>query len=521
MRRIVRIACLSAACAGDVASGATARTERLPSLATLLRNYERAANDPAATELNELTISGTIESGGLKGTFMTWRESGRERTDEHLSPRDERTLRLGDRFWYRDPDGNVRELTGSLARRARTEYLIDSGDFARRPDRCILRGRSVVHDRPAYIVDVAAEGGETETLYIDARTWLPARIAYDEDDGRATIDLSDWRSVAGHRFPYLSVESDGDHLFDTIRTTLAVDAPAAIDPATFAVPAGRTIEMSAPETVKLAYHDGHLYAPVSIAGQTFDFLIDTGAQSVLLDRRVAAKLGLAGAGAFEASGASRTAGLQFTVLPELRIGTRGKLSGLVATTLDLAASSGGVLHADGILGYPFFAAANVRLDIAGREMTFGPPGSVTTQGTPLPLDLDRGLAEVVLRLNADVAAPFVIDTGNSADLLLYKPFVNGHRGIVPFSSIRHDSYGIGGAASSYRTVLDRIDFGAISVYHVDTDAMLAGGGAFADRFDAGNIGLGVLKNFILTFDYAHAALTVERSAEFDDGRTRN
>jgi hypothetical protein len=51
--------------------------------------------------------------------------------------------------------------------------------------------------------------------------------------------------------------------------------------------------------------------------------------------------------------------------------------------------------------------------------------------------------------------------------------------------------------------------------------MLATRGAFADRFDAGNVGLGVLQNLLVTFDEAHAMLYVERGSQFDDGGARN
>ena len=50
--------------------------------------------------------------------------------------------------------------------------------------------------------------------------------------------------------------------------------------------------------------------------------------------------------------------------------------------------------------------------------------------------------------------------------------------------------------------------------------MQATSGAFADRFDAGNIGLGLLKNFVVTFDDSAGALYVERGSLFDDGRSR-
>jgi hypothetical protein len=50
--------------------------------------------------------------------------------------------------------------------------------------------------------------------------------------------------------------------------------------------------------------------------------------------------------------------------------------------------------------------------------------------------------------------------------------------------------------------------------------MLADRGAFADRFDAGNIGMGVLKNFVSTFDIANSKIYLQRGAGFDDGRYR-
>jgi hypothetical protein len=45
-------------------------------------------------------------------------------------------------------------------------------------------------------------------------------------------------------------------------------------------------------------------------------------------------------------------------------------------------------------------------------------------------------------------------------------------------------------------------------------------GAFADRVDAGNVGLGILKNFIVTFDLSNGALYLQKGDAFDDGRLR-
>jgi hypothetical protein len=62
--------------------------------------------------------------------------------------------------------------------------------------------------------------------------------------------------------------------------------------------------------------------------------------------------------------------------------------------------------------------------------------------------------------------------------------------------------------------------GDYRLFNRNASLMLTDQGAFADRFDAGNIGMGVLKNFVVTFDVANAQMYLQRSTAFDDGRYR-
>jgi hypothetical protein len=487
----------------------------------LLANYVRAIGDPGAVAFDRLESVGSIAGAGLSGGFHTWADGDRERDDQRLGPRSETTLRVGERVYYANADGNVREFTGVMLRRSRTARFIDSGDFAKVPERCIARGRTTVEGRGMFMLDVTAQNGETETLYLDAATWLPQRVAYDDDDGRTTIDLSDWRTIAGHRFPFKAIVSDGDHAFDTLQVTESIIVNQPIDVAIFRPLANRPIEMTSPQTIAMTFHEGHLYVPVTIAGRIYTFLIDTGAQNILVDTHVAREAGLATEGALEASGAQRTGGLQVGRLGELGIGN-GHLKDLVVTALDLGRSTGGAFRIDGILGYPFFAAATVKIDYAKLAMTFGPPGSFAPTGAKIAIETDRAFPEARFRINNQLDAIFLVDTGNAAEMLFYRPFVDRHPGVVPpaLSSIRH-SYGIGGSIASYHSSLDEIDLAGIPVYHADADVILATRGAFADRFDAGNVGLGLLKNFVVTFDESAGAMYLERGTNFDDGRSRH
>jgi outer membrane lipoprotein-sorting protein len=520
MRPALRIAAPLALAVLAALGPRAASPQAAPNVAELLAAYLHAADDPAAAELSRVQSSGTLAGAGLTGAFATWQDGDRSREDEALGPRRETTLRLGQRVFFANADGNVREFTGIMLRRDRTEQFIDSGDFAKAPERCTARGRVVVGGRATYALDVTAPGGEPQTIYLDAQTFLPARVAYDDDDGRTTVDFSDWRSVAGHRFPYRAVVSDGDHAFDVTQTTERIDVGGTVDPAVFAPLVARTIEMTAPQTIRVSVRDGHIFVPVTIGAKEYTFLLDSGAQNVLIDSRVARDAGLSAVGALQASGAQRTGGLQLARLDAMRIGN-GTLHGVVATTLDLGRSTEGAFRIDGILGYPFFAEAVVTIDSAASTMTFGPPGSFEPSGTKLRVETDRAFPEARVRFNGSIDGAVLVDTGNAAEVLLYKPFVDRHPGLVPPSvtEIRR-SYGIGGAATSYSSSLDRLDLAGFTFYHSETNVMLATRGAFADRVDAGNVGMGILRNFVVTFDLSSNALYLSRGSEFDDGRTR-
>jgi hypothetical protein len=500
---ITAVACLVAV---GVAGGAKAVEVNL---GDLIARYERAMTDPQVGKLTRFELAGTLVGAGSEGTFHIWHDGDNERLDQNLGLRRERKIRIGERFFFIDESGYAREYHGVLLRHSRTEALIDSGELSATPRCCKLLGSARIGGRVAYELAVTAEGGDTEFLYLDAETALPMRLAYDSDDGLTSIDLSDWRTVNGRRFAFRNVASDGNRAFDLtqITTSAVVDAP--IDAALFVIPRSRGIEMTGVQHVALSEHDGHFFVPVKISGRTFQFLLDSGAQGILLDRHVARTLNLHEEGTFEASGAKRTGGLRLAKLCALHIGGATIRNSIVAT-LDLGASTHGAFRIDGILGYPFFASAVVRIDFAGKMMSFGPPGSLAGEGDYIDVDLDRGLSEAMLSADG-VRAPFMIDTGNAADVLLYGPFVTAHPGIVPSTLADMRSYGLGGSTDSYRSLLRELVLGTTTLRNVNVGVMLATQGAFADRFDAGNIGLGVLRNFIVTFDYPNEALYFEKS----------
>jgi predicted aspartyl protease len=482
----------------------------------VLAAYDRATHSADVTTIEQV---GTLSGDGLKGTFHLWRDGDRERDDEKLGARGDTTLRVGNRMWERNASGDVRELRGFVYRRTLTGDFIDSGAFLQSPERARFLGYGHIDHREAWRIEVTATGGEPETLWIDTENGLPLRLEYLDGDGPTTIDFSDWRTIEGRRFPFRSVISDGDHAFDVVQQTTSITLDHPISGDVFAPLMANTLQAESVQTVPLLDRGGHIACEVSIAGKNFTFLIDTGAQDVLLDSSVARAAGLKEEGAFQVFGATRAGGLHVVAVPELRIGTAA-LHDLVVSSLDLGGSTSQLAPFDGILGYPFFASAVVELDFANHTMRFGPPGSFVPRGERIALDLDRELVEANFRIDNYLDAPFIVDTGNSGELLIYHSFSEEHPGLLPFSGQRSMNYGIGGGTGTMHTQVDVMDLGDIPLYHREADMVLASQGAFADRIDAGNVGLGTLRNFVVTFDLGNHAMYLERSTTFDDGRHR-
>ena len=458
--------------------------------------------------------SGTITGEGETGTFQTW-----ETADEALGERVERTLRVGERVWLQNASGNVRELHGVLYRHARSQRLVDSAAFTHAPDRVHYGGETTIAGRGVFELEIRAQGGDPVSVWFDSATALPVREAFPDGDGLTTIDLSDWRNVEGRLVAMRSVVSDGDHAYDLVQTVTDVQPNIAIDAETFAPLASRTLEAETPQTIPLIEREGHYLCVVTVDGHPFTFLIDSGAQNVLIDSHVAHVLHLAENGAMEIRGTRRGGGLHTVRIARLGVGA-AHLDDVIASSIDIRASLGSPLKIDGILGYQFFASSLVKLDFARDTMVVAAPAAFAPQGTRLALDVDRELAEATVDLGVAGSPPFIIDTGSSEDVMLFGGFVDRHQGLVPFTGVQSSSLGFGGAARTYRTSLDALTFAGYRLYHRATDVVLSPNGAFADRFDAGDIGLGVLRNFVVTFDLPDDAMFVDRGEAFDDGRNR-
>lgn len=466
-----------------------------------------------------LEVHGMLLGAGLNGRFRTYESDGKERFDEEAGGRIETSLRLGQNEYIVNQSGNVRQLHGLLLRRQTTEDFINDDGFVNQPQYDAFAGEKQLADgRSVYEIVVTPPNGQPETVDLDTKTLMIDRISYDEEDGTSTEDFSEYSHAGGVLVAQREVDSNGDHAYDITHYVVKMFIDRPIGDQVFALPQNSVVQTDKPVTVPLSEHDGHFYARVRIGKQDYNMLVDTGAQGIVVDTRVAAEQGLKPEGRLEVAGTARTGGVGLAKLDSMTIG------GVVlpvrsVSVLDLQGTTGR-FNADGVLGYPFFASAEVTIDPVAQTMTFAKPGTVHAQGDAISVDVDRQLPELDGKVNG-TQGRFLLDTGNSTELLLFAPFMRAHPYLVGFQERRFASnFGIGGTTSALAVMVDELDVGNYRLFNRYTNVMQSDRGAFADKFDAGNIGMGVLKNFVMTFDLANARVYLQRDGTFDDGRGR-
>ncbi|HEV3155886.1 MAG TPA: aspartyl protease family protein [Candidatus Baltobacteraceae bacterium] len=481
-----------------------ARTESNKAV-ILLKRISVALDGWGSTTTQHYTANGKLNGADLTGTFQIWEDGDRSREDYQLGPLVSHALRLGDRYFEQDGNGDVRELTGPRLEHERTSLFIQSGKFLHEPQRSRFLGTrerdGIVYD----LLQIQAPGGDAETLEIDDRTARPTHIMWLANDGLTMLNLGDWHQVGAGHLPFRTESEYGDsgHGFtqdvQTLQTTTIPDS-------IFAPLVGRKTPLEHPVRIPITFRDNHIFTDVQIAGRVFHFLVDSGASSIVIDSDVAKSVGLSEEGDFVVSGAGNVDGYKLAHLPELRVGGV-RMQDLVVGTYPLDDFD----SMDGILGYPFFASSVVQIDVAHQSMLVYAPGTRVPEGDRFAMIADRRIPEVKFLMNESVEAPFVVDTGNAGDLLLFRPFVNAHAGLVAAGTETALSAGLGGVMESSLTKLDALSLGKTTLYDVKTELMQVNSGAFADQYDAGNVGMGVLKNFVVTIDFPESALYLNPS----------
>jgi hypothetical protein len=418
--------------------------------------------------------------------------------------------------WERDPSGTVtaqeggeqRELAVNEGyRRANLWWWPDFGGAAIAPE-----SQATESGANYEALTVTPKGGKPFTAWFDTKSHLLARIVEKQAALTVTTALSDYRAVDGVHLPGKLVVDDGRgaKYIQTLTFSKGEFGPA-LEASVFAKPNVKVADFSIAggakqTTLPIRILNNHIYGYAKVNGKgPYLFIFDTGGAN-LVTPATAKALGLKVEGQAPGGGAGEgTVDVGFAKVDSVQVGG-ATIKSQVFPVVDFIAPGVEGVNETGMIGFETFRRFVTRIDYAGGKLTLMKPEDFNAKvaGTPVPFVFHESIPEVQGTFEG-IPTKFDIDTGSRSELTLTKPFAekNGLRVKHPKGVDAVGGWGVGGPSRAYFTRGREMTLGTVKIDNIVTGLSTQGKGAFAGGEYDGNVGSGILKRFIVTFDYDH------------------
>lgn len=277
---------------------------------------------------------------------------------------------------------------------------------------------------------------------------------------------------------------------------------------------------AAPVTVPMSVSNNHVYIDVLIDGTgPYHFVLDSGSPFGLLDSDLATRLGLRVADRGRVGGVGDDSPRVGSArVRSLSIGGREIADRtFVVTPLRQTIGAAEGRPIDGVIGADLFASVVTTIDYGRDTVTLDDDVAARERhgATVLPLRLHDGLPQVACRVD-DVRGRCTVDTGSRLSVTVLAPFVLRHPTVAPAdpSALGVDGFGLGGAAYGRLALLPTLALGGFTLRDTVCDFSAQKRGAFADPATAANVGGGVWRRFVVTFDFAGGRLALSPGSDF-------
>jgi hypothetical protein len=375
-------------------------------------------------------------------------------------------------------------------------------------------GRSLEH------LAVTPKGGKRFDAWVDSDTHLLTRVTYDQQFLHVTERYSDYRREGPQVLAH-AIERDpglGEGGISRL-TLLHCDYHPAVPLGAYSQPrtpvTGAIIAGGASSTtVPFRLLNNHVYVEATVDGKgPYTFIVDTGGHT-LLSPHLISEVGLKPIGEAVTSGAGEKHGTTgFVHFGEIAIGGVRLLDqdGFATDIYDKAIEG---IPVDGMVGFELVRRMVTTIDYGRLTITFIRPDRFEAgpdSGVRVPFVFYDHLPNVPGRIG-DLPARFDIDTGSRSALDVTSPFVASHRLRDRFTkgTVAVTGYGVGGSARSYVVRMPSVAIGSITMEDPVVDLSEARSGSFSDPNFDGNVGSGLLKRFVVTFDYARQLMYLKR-----------
>lgn len=251
----------------------------------------------------------------------------------------------------------------------------------------------------------------------------------------------------------------------------------------------------------------------TINGQgPFDAVFDTGSVN-LMTASLAKRLGLKPGGAVTMEAGGGNVPAQSVKVDKVNIGGL-TMSDQWFTVVDLPFA----MDKEGIfVGELLVQNLPIRVDFEKEQITFYSKQGFkySGNGASVPMHFQENFMVAEGQVDG-IAGMFGIDTGDMYSLSLYAPFVAQHNLVRHYGAKLHGytGEGFGGNDHGFYTRADTLQLGDAEVVRPITVLSTDSQGAEASKIIAGNIGLHILRQFNVVFDFPHGRMYLEKNSNY-------
>lgn len=515
MHKTLAFVALSALAAGSLGTNTALAA---PTTTEILSANKAATGGKAWDSKAALKASYAYSGQGMTGTVESLSDLKTQRFVDsyHIGPIKGANGFDGKQTWAKDPSGTVDVVSGGDARQLAVNDGYRRAHLWWKPDHA---GATIANDGEKHedgktydVLTVTPKGGKPFTAWFDAKTHYLVRVREKQGSVAVTSNMSDYHGQDGVKLARKIVVTTGEGANAQTQTqtlTAATFLPAQPD-SVFAMQKTKVADyriLGGKHETTLPFHliNNHIYAEAKINGKgPYVFIFDTGGAN-LVTPPLAKELGLKSEGDLKVRGAgTKTMKASLTHVKVLQVG-----NAVVDNQLFIETQLNSMAHIEGrpmpgMVGFEVFRRFITRIDYGNKTITLIDPKHFDAKdaGTAVPFTLNGRIPEIHGSFEG-IPATFNIDTGSRASLTLTRPFAEKHdlKASHPKGVETVNGWGVGGPSTGYVTRGKSMMLGSIKVPGIVTTLANQKHGAFAGNEYSGNVGGGILKRFVVTFDY--------------------
>lgn len=346
-------------------------------------------------------------------------------------------------------------------------------------------------------------------LIVNRETHLPNKLVYHTTSGDQVWNFGDYHLYAKRKLPGKVVHHEGAQTDIFNLESVAAGYP---EESLFKMPS------APPDDTRLEAHaspvqikrvGGYLFVRPVVDGTPCGwFFLDSGADAMCIDPKLASKLNLKRVGSETVAGVVATTSLDIYQGRSFSLGP-ASYGNPVFLALDLSGISKAFgMEIDGICGYDFLARFIVDLEPSGGLSFYTKPADVQNLSWR-HINFSGNTPALLCTFEGGRQDQFTLDTGSGATV----DFTN--YGVTKFKLLdgRRTTKAIpGGAGGQAESLNGHIAYFTVGDHRYEIPEVgfqLATKGAFSTRYLAGNVGMGFLRDFRIVFDYPHGRMALE------------